>query len=110
MNFRSKLRGIFNLTVLHNLFGSGLVAAVVRRLFRSAQGLRPFRQAQGPGFVEEAASRFDGLKASGVTTAATVNSESFDFAHDKSFGLAHDGSFGLRSRSVGVSGYLIHSQ
>jgi hypothetical protein len=42
---------------------SVVVAAVVRR---------PFRQAKGPELVEGLAGRFDKLKASGVTTAATA--------------------------------------
>jgi hypothetical protein len=46
---------------------SVIVAAVVRRLV----------------------SRFDKLKASGVTTAATTEPKSFGVAHDRAFGVAH---------------------
>jgi hypothetical protein len=67
--------------MLQNPSFSVLVAVVVRR---------PFRQAQGPELVEGLASVFfDRLKASGVTTAATAKPKSFDFAHDRPFGLAH---------------------
>jgi hypothetical protein len=58
--------------MLQNPSFSVLVAAVVRR---------PFRQAQGPELVEGLASRFDKLKASGVTTAATTKPKPFGSAH-----------------------------
>jgi hypothetical protein len=43
--------------------------------------------------VESLASRFDKLKASGVTTAATTKPKPFDFAHDRPFDFAHDRPF-----------------